>query len=260
LTVDLTVDGNSLTGRVTDGVWSSLLRADLAEYSAKTNPATALAGQYTLLFPGADEGQGGPVGDGFAAVKVDTGGVVTLTGSLADGTKVVHKAPVAFSGDWPLYVPLTKNGGALVGWLRVRPSGDVDLDGVAHWVRPAGLVPKQHADGFVLACAVEGSAFPAMTTEALLPVDTAQLVFSGGDLTGSFTNVVTLGAYGRVTNTSPNKLTFKVNPKTGLMAGVVADPVTARPIKFQGALLPRQQRGGGAFLGTNETGRVLFAP
>ncbi len=260
LTLDLGLDGGSLTGRVSDGVWTSPLRADLAVFHSATNPATALAGLYTALLPGADENADAPLGDGVATIKVDSGGVLSLAGSLADGSKLVQKTPVSPTGEWPLYAPLYQGGGMVIGWLRVRPTNDIDFDGVSHWLRPAGPTPKVHTNGFLLRSDVIGSSFVSPGTNRLLSAATANLIFTGGNLAAPFTNVLALGASAKVTNTSPNKLTLTFNSKSGLIGGVATDRSSNKPIKYQAVLLQRQQIAGGSFLGTNEVGRVELTP
>ncbi len=260
LSVDLNLTGGSLTGRVSDGVWTSPLRADLAVFNAKTNPATTLAGLYTALLPGAEANTGAPEGDGVATLKVDPGGLLSFTATLADGTKVIQKSPLSASGDWPLYAPLYQGGGAVLGWWRVRPAGDIDLEGVIHWLRPAGPIPKVHTNGFHLRSDAMGSTFNPPGTNRLLEAPTATIAFRGGNLAASFTNDLALGPSGRVTNTSPNKLTLTFNAKSGLIAGVVTDPSSLKPVKYQAVVLQRQQIAGGAFLGTNEVGRVEIKP
>ncbi len=259
LSLDLGLSGGSLTGRVSNGVWTSPLRADLAVFNAANNPATALAGLYTALVPGADE-NGAPSGDGVATIKVDAGGVLSLAGVLADGSKVIQKTPVSAAGEWPLYAPLYQGGGAVLGWLRVRPTNDIDFDGVSHWLRPAGPTPKVHTNGFLLRSDVIGSLFVSPGTNRLLSTAAANLIFSGGNLAAPFTNVLALGPSAKVTNTSPNKLTLTFNSKSGLIAGVVTDPASNKPLKYQAVLLQRQQLAGGSFPGTNEVGRVELTP
>jgi hypothetical protein len=87
------------------------------------------------------------------------------------------------------------------------------------------------------------------------------VIFSGGNLSDSFTNVVTLGANNRVTNFTTNQpLVFSIVLPDGRFSGrVTLTNAGARVIlPFKGALLQHQNFGSGFFLGTNQSGRVFF--
>src|ERR1035438_602931 len=64
---------------------------------------------------GSDDDVSLPQGDGYGAVTVDTGGNVSLTGALADGTTLKTSlghpltAPVSKNGQWPVYASLYRS-------------------------------------------------------------------------------------------------------------------------------------------------------
>jgi hypothetical protein len=251
--------GKTLSGRVTDGTWEAPLRGVRAAFNAKTKPATALAGRYTLLIPGAEDDTTAPAGDGAAAATVTTAGLVALTGTLADGSKLVQRTSLGVDGDWPFYVPLYLGRGAVFGWLRVQPENDMDITGTTHWLRPAGSVPKLYTNGFTLDSSAVGSSYlPA--TGTLFPTNSAWVVLAGGDLSAPSANAVSLIAGGKVLNAGTNALTLAVSPKTGLFKGTVQVPEVLKPVRYQGAVLPGPAIGGGYFAGTNKIGRVIFGP
>jgi hypothetical protein len=263
LTVELNLDlqgGNLLTGRVTDGAWSSSLTAHRAVFQAATNPATLFATNYTLLLPGMMDATLAPPGDGFALMKVDRSGVAKLAGALADASPLAQQSPVSGVGDWPLYVSLYGGKGSLFGWLRVRPTAAIDLDGTANWVRPASPVPRIYTNGFAFSPAMQGSIYTPPGTNRVFDLDTAFVGFSAGDLPEPFTNTVALGPNSRVTHSSPNNLAMTVTPATGVFAGKATPPGAKRALRFKGAILQRQGMGGGFFPGTNQFGRVYFGP
>lgn len=262
LTVQMHLDapgGKTLSGFVTDGAWTSDLLARRATFSTKTNPATALSGRYTVLIPGSADGAVAPQGDGAAAVTVTPAGLAALTGTLADGSKIVQRVGLSGDGDWPLYVPLYAGRGAVFGWLRVQPVSDVDLAGAVQWIRPAGPLPKLYTNGFSLASAAVGSTYTP-PVGGIFDTNFAWVIFSGADLENPSANPVNLVAGGRVTNAGTNTLTLSVVPSTGLFKGTVKLPEVTKPIRYQGAVLRGAGLGGGYFAGTNEIGNVYFGP
>jgi hypothetical protein len=82
--------------------------------------------------------------------------------------------------------------------------------------------------------------------------------FTNGNLVADFANGVTVDAPGKVTNLDAdiNRLVMSLNRASGLMSGSVTPPGATRAIPFKGAVLQKQNRGTGYFLGTNASGRV----
>jgi hypothetical protein len=264
LMVDLALDfsgSEQITGRVTDGTWTSELLADRATFNAVSNPATSFAGQYTMVIPGGTNSSAAePAGDGVAAVTISRAGVATFKSTLADGTPAVVAVAVSKAGDVPWYLPLYGGGGSALGWLRLAPAPEVDLNGQVVWLKPAPARSHSYTNGFVLESFVVGSFYTPFGTNPLFNAAGSTVAFTDGGLANPFENAVAFGPNGRVTNGSPNRLTFKAVSATGLFSGTVLPPGAAKLITFRGALLQRQGYGGGFFLNTNQSGRVRLGP
>ena len=258
----LKFDGSEeMSGRVTDGSWSSELLADRAVFSTVANPATNFARQYTLLIPGGTNGSAmEPAGNGFASVTISRGGLTTIKNTLADGTPAVLAVPVSKGGDVPFYLSLYGGAGSASGWLRVLPSSEIDLNGEVAWFKPARRVPAVYTNGFALGLPVAGSIYTPFRTNRLFDAEVASVAFTEGGLMDAFTKVVALGPSGRVTFSPPNKLTLKAVSATGLFTGTVVPPDGTKPMPFKGALLQRQGYGGGFFLNAGQSGRVWLGP
>ncbi len=252
--------GNRIDGWVLEAGWTATLRANRAVFDARLKPDTAHAGAYTLVIAGGTNGVVAPIGDGGASLKISTAGAGVLSGMLADGSRVLQRGTVSSAGEFPVYVPLYGGRGAVFGWLRVKPSALVDLDGTLHWIRPTGPVPKTYPAGFHLVSPVMGSTFTPVGPGTWFETNAATLSMVGGNLAGPVTNSLVLSANGRVTGSGPDTVTMAVAPATGLFAGTVKPAGTTRSIKFQGVVLQRQGFGSGAFSGSNEVGHVQFAP
>jgi len=261
LNLDL-IGGTVLTGRVSTVSWAVDCLARRAVFRTRTHPATNYAGRYTLLFPGAEEGSAAPMGDGFSAVTISTAGTLHAAGVLADGTAFSQSVPVSSDGDWPLFASLYRGRGVLAGNLRVRPRPDAggDIDGTAHWLRRAGTGPATHTNGFLLASTVMASDYAQPGRARILDMDSATLTLidaSGAELA---TSTVAPGPGGRMTNHGPHRLRLSVSPRTGLMRGSIVPPDSTRALALRGAILQRQQFGGGHFQYSNAVGRVHLGP
>ena len=105
-----------------------------------------------------------------------------------------------------------------------------------------------------------GSRFiaPTNNTTRVIDVTNAVVVFDGGNLSGPFTNEVRLLRNNVITNKSPNRLTMNINVQNGLFTGKVVEPGTDHTNSFKGALLQDLDAGGGFFLGTDQSGSVVF--
>jgi glucose/arabinose dehydrogenase len=251
-----------ITGRVfdTNSLWEATLIADHAMFNARTSPATNYAGSYTLLITGSTNTPAEPAGDGAGNFKIDAGGSVRLSANLADGSPAAQKAVISTNGAWPLYVSLYRGRGSLLGWITVTNSPEPDLGGLVSWFRPAGPSPKVHTNGFALESTLVGSLHRPPGTNTIFGPTNAIVTFSDGDLAESFTNNVGLIPRARVVNEGTNKLRLTLTQSSGRVSGSVTPPGMRKAVVFKGALLQKQGYGGGYFPGTNESGRVYFAP
>ena len=257
-------NGNALTGQISDGVWIADLVANRRYYSL-ANPAPQAFYRYTMLVPGVEDSLSLPGGDGSGAVSVDVAGNVRFSGILGDGTKV---SPVTFlsgNGDWPFFASLYSGQGSILGWLRFFSETNTDISGQLNWFKLPQAGTKFYPNGFVLQSQVQGSIYSPIyfqTTNGspVLNFTNGQVVLTGGNLMQSITNEIVLSGNNRVTNQSNNRLSVSITTSSGLFRGSVIDPATGRSIAFNGAVLQKQNVGKGVFLGTNQTGRVLFAP
>ncbi len=249
--------GNALAGTLTD------LEGDIAVHLnqavlAKTAPAIALAGNYTLLFQ-PDDGQPIDIGDGYGTLKLDVSGNASLTGALPDGSPAVQKVALAADGSWPLYISLYAGQGSIVGWVSVNasaPNALLATNGLL-WTRPAQPKPP-YAGGFTNRFVVLGSPYVAPSTNRVLHLDAGVVILAHGNLPQSITNSIRLEPNNKVTNLGSNKLAVVITTPTGLMSGSVTPPGATKPIAFKGAVLQRQNFGGGFFTGTNQTGQVYL--
>src|ERR1051326_88286 len=258
LSVQLRLDlsgAETITGTISDGIWTAELAANRAHFS-KALPASP-SGSYTLIIPGSDDSSIAPGGNGAASVKVDTSGNVALAGALGDGTKVSQHTFVSKDGQWPLFASLYAKQGLLIGWLTFDTNQpNSDLGGLVSWIKQPQDNAKFYADGFDLdGIEAVGSSYHFTNGVPLVSWTDGQIILENGNLSQSIINGLSI-ANNKITAT--NKLSLAFTTVTGLFHGSVINPDTGKPITVNGALLQKQDSGFGYFLGTNQTGRVTL--
>jgi hypothetical protein len=239
--------------------WTAAVEADRLVFNRAKN-ATPKSGAYTMvLAPGTNS----LFGYGFGAVKVDAGGALQWSGTLADGTKVSQATTLSKDGFWPLFTPLYSGNGLMMSWLQFTNPPDLSsaINGQALWVKPAGA--KYYPAGFAGQFDAVGSHYtrPLSGHRALnFPNGHGQLIFRFGGLAAPFTNQITLDTKNRFTSAATNKLTLSLTATTGLFRGSTRNPGTGKPLPFQGALFQDGTNAVGLFLGPAQSGQVDLEP
>lgn len=253
VTVQMQLDltGGGITGVLSDGTW-------VAELNAEPIATAATAARYTLLIPGGTNAIAQPGGDSYGTVSVSSRGGISFAGALADGTKVSQKANLLENGQWPFYIGLYSGKGSIFGWLTFSNQADSDITGPVDWFKLSGASGKFYSGGFTNVSDATGSLFT--NAAPVLNLTDGQVVFSNGNV-ATFTNEVTLSAANKITNDSTNNaLTMSITTSSGLFKCIVVNPSTGKRFAADGVLLQKQNFGSGFFLGTNQTGSVVFGP
>ncbi len=264
--LQLAVGDNSgrITGTVIDGTNSGSLLAMKPFYSGQ-NPAPQV-GRYTFLIPptGAD---GTPAGFGFGVALIDRVGNVIINGTLGDGSPFTASAAIGSDGSFPLYIQLYNGSGALLGFINARPLDSTDLDGTLNWFRPATAVARYFRDGFVTQVSLAGSRYspPAAGTRVLnytASTGNALIRLGAGNLDVELDKTGTLATNNRLTIDQPgeDRLNVILSPGNGLFSGTFIHPTLHRAVGFRGAILQKQNRGVGFFLGNDQGGFVRIEP
>ena len=256
--MDLTNQTDQVLGTVSDGTWVAALSGDRAIFNATLNPAPQ-TGRYTMYIPGNPDSVASPGGDGFGTVMVDDAGKISLRGTLGDGTKISQKTLLSKTGQWPFYNSIYRGSGSVLSWVTFTNSGIKEFSGDMSWIKQANLLAKFYAAGFSNGTSIAGSFYtPPLPGYRVLNFEVATVLFSGGNLSQSFSNNISLGADNKVTNLSSNKFSLTIALPTGLFKGKVTDPDSGNTISFKGAASQKGNAGFGFFLGTNQSGRVYF--
>jgi hypothetical protein len=251
---------DTLIGTVSDSIagWSASLNGDRAVFS-KINPCTN-AGKYTFTLPGLPYDMFVPGGDSYGTITIDSNGVASIKGYLADKTTAVQKAPLSRNGELPLYVSLYSGKGSLLAWLAFENRAGDDFHGDLNWSKPPQPTAKYYPLGFSTnQNTLVGSHYlaPAGTTGRVLAITNGVLTLNGGSLPEDYANAFVLGPGSKVTNGGPHKLTLNFTAATGLFKGSLT-PTNhgAKPLNFAGAVVQRAKAASGYHLGTTQSDRV----
>jgi hypothetical protein len=264
LTLNLQLDNTDngfIGGTVSDGSWVAELTAYRAVFNLRTNPAPA-AGKYTLILPGGTEANDQiPNGDGFGSVNISAAGQVKFSGSLADGTKATESGFLSENNQWPLYLSLNQGRDQLLGWITFTALPTKDLTGELSWIKSQNPQKSLYPAGFEIDLAARGSAYEEPGKDLrVLQFSDGQVKLSGGSLTASLVNEITLNPNNKITNLGSNALTLSIAPASGLFKGKVLNPEDGKMISFGGAVLQDENAGFGYFLKNNQSGEVKIAP
>jgi len=258
LTVELRIgqgaQAGQAYGRVTDGTWNSPLTG------GRSTGNSPYAGDYTLVIPGLVGDAQIPAGDGYATLHVGADGMATMNGTLADGSQFVQSAYVTDDGDWPVYVSLYAAKGALVSWISFADLASSDASGNLVWIKQAGASATSYPAGFTSETKAVGSRYVAPTAQGkAVNLSGAVVSFSGGELSASFNNVVSVNVGSQVVNLSPNALSFNIATGLGTFSGTVQDPANGVIHNFGGVVLQKLNAGYGLMTGANASSRVVLA-
>ena len=249
VSVDLSPTGtHQITGTIGEEYrqavlpWSTVV-ADRAAYSAASpvaSPYTVNKGYYTVVIPAQKQPFGSdlttldyPQGDGIGSITVTPAGLVTLTGTLADGAAVTASAPLSAGLTSPLFAQLyAANGGSFSGLVKLDTTQtNHDLSGTGFlWFKPyvgGQIYPYGWPEGVTTAvygakyAAVAGQSVVPGLTVVVPPTTNAALTFSDGGLDSSITKDVNISPLNVVTKTTSTDLsyTLTLSPTTGKFGG-----------------------------------------
>ena len=198
-----------------------------------------------------------PAGYGVGTVRVAPGGTLSWVGTLADGTPVTQSSALSKDGYWPLFVGIPAGNGLIISWMQfTNPPNSVS--GQLVWSKSAVPRASYYPGGFTNSVVAKAVPYLAPASgHRVLPLNNGDgaLVFSGGGLSGLFTNLFNLNLDNRVTTVPADKLSLSLTPSSGWFKGRATDPLTRKSFSFQGVLNQTDQVGQGLFLGPISNGQ-----
>jgi len=257
VSLQLTGGSEQVTGFVSNAFWTSQLFGYRAVLSA-----TNLLGKYTMLLSGGTDASLSPLGFGALGITVASSGKVTLQGTLGDATVAVQQGALAANGQLPIYLNLYRGKGSLFGWLTFTNTLTNDIPGLLLWTKKDGVPGSIYPGGFTNEVVALSSRYiPPLPGQPVLGFSNGIVVLEGGNLAGPATNDVVLSNLNKVTvaSANTNKLVLTIVSSSGLLSGSHVNPQSLKKSVIKGVVLQKQDLGGGAFLGTNQSGRISFA-
>lgn len=257
LTLTLDAENNAMTGTL----GGAAVSGRRTPWHAKTSPASAFQGYYSMALNLADVGDKGvaliPQGTGFATFTPTLAGSLVVAGKTADGESITSAAFLSKSGEFWVYSPLYKNLGTIQGALILNANleglTDNTVSGSLTWLKPS-ITGRAYPTSFgPLNLAVDGG-FLALTnkTKAIsgLPgVGEVQVLFTDGGLADSATDPdmnFTFNALNKIVLppalNNPAKVAITLNPATGAVGGnftlvETAPPLTRAKVPFFGQVV-----------------------
>jgi len=209
---------------------------------------------YTIALAPATNGSGW----GALTGRLKSQGRMTVTGTLGDGTKISQSTLTSTNGDFPLFLPLSRGKGMLLGWLAL--AGDTPRGEHILWMRPSETAGLSTSNAFTVMPEVFGSLYTAPRAGAnLLSLTTGVLVFSRGNaLTTALTNSFALAKNKIRFSTNPDQLALKLNLANGTFSGTFLAPGTVKKTPFVGVVLQQYNQGVGNFRDADKSGEVLL--
>ena len=257
LILDVSTGSDQVVGTIGDGVWTANLLGDRAVYTGTL--LAPQAGRHTLSIPGSTSPATSPQGDGYGILSVSRAGLITMSGQLADGTVVSQTVPLSKHGEWPLYLSLYGGKGSALGWITFTNSL---LTGDLSWIKTP-VAGRFYPTGFTNGSSALGSLYvPPQIGTRILGLTNGLVVMSGGNMSDSLTNEITLATNNIVTvdPVATNKLSLTFATNYGSFSGKFFNPTTRKTNTVSGVVLQLQNEARGYFLGTNQSGRISLTP
>lgn len=257
-----------LSGTLSEGTKGATIEAWRVIWSKNLAPGQ-LATTYTAALMPPDPAPGEttehPRGDGVSFVSINSLGVVTWKGTLADGSAITASTTLGPDGQIPLFAMPYKSTapGSVIGWITAsqhETSGPL-LDGSTAWTKsPQTSGSMAYRGGFEThTLTVAGGAF--LKPGGILwgmqdKAGNTRLTFAEGGLAEPVSTLLQINAQNKPILkgvASPAKLAVKLNVKSGLISGsfeIAETPPSKvkRKVKFLGALVNRLNAGTGHFL------------
>jgi hypothetical protein len=218
-------------------------------------------GVFTAVFPAKGPGhqpvgftkEDYPQGDGIGTITVSKAGVVTLTGTLADGSAVTASSTLSEAKTFPLFVPLYAKLGFLSGEVALdNTQADSDMAAAdLQWMRPLNVTSHYYPSGWPEVIKVDlmaakyavtaGQSVLKAANGANLPAadgdGNVALCFSDGQLSEALSrtaNLSTADVVTKVPDPDPS-FTLTVTRATGAIGGTFTHTDDSLP-SFQGII------------------------
>jgi hypothetical protein len=263
LTIDLGFDAQFITGQITTTDWTG----NALVVRRSTAASNAFAGRYSMLLMGHRDATDSPPGDSALAVTVNGPSSIRVSGMMADGAVVTLATGHSAEGMWPIYIPLYKGRGLVIGWINCQSN---PAPQAVMWVKSADAA-RYYPTGFSVEQEVALGRYLAPAAKQTATTWTqGRLLIGGGDLPTSLeAEVLVTNSLLKTLSGSVSNLSLTITKSNGRFGGTFMHPVTRKTTPFKGVLLQglhwvqsaeQVTVGGGSFLGSNQGGWLWLEP
>ena len=181
-----------------------------------------LAGRFTLVLPGSEEGP--PRGHGYGNMKIATDGRARVRGKLGDGTPWAAATWVRDDFSLPVYATLYEGAGAISGAINFPAAVGERGTGLLFWSKPAGS-PPPYGDGFTAVVAAQASPYaPPSEGSPVLTLSSGRLLLHDGSADIRKTAELLPTHKFAVAPEAADQLKVRIDPGTGVITGSFVHP------------------------------------
>ncbi|MGD0814221.1 MAG: hypothetical protein ABSA83_11500 [Verrucomicrobiota bacterium] len=243
----------TISGTNNGVAWVASLMADFS-----TKAGSEAAARYTMLIPpsfGGSPPTSSPGGAGYASIATSAG-MVTVSGSLADGTAFSESVPATETSYIPVYANLYGGRGLLLGWITLSSTNTSGMS--LAWIHPPRATGL-YQGGFtnVLSAnqlAVSPWTHSATSIQLLTNLSVVDWVYETNS--SNFTDYpVNTTASGKITGTT---LSGSINQRTGTFRVTVGSG--SSKIIGTGVVLLNSTNGGGYYLTETNSQAIELTP
>jgi hypothetical protein len=226
--------------------WLATLTGTGGTYSLVLQPQTA-SGIVHQYYTATLQESGTNKGAGFAFLVLDDASTIRLTGKLPNAAPFTGSA-TAGAGQGTI-VSASGTAGRTLGTVQISSTASPSLTGTITWQSGTNSLPAQlTASPYT----VPSSAQSALN---LRHGNTCHIVFTRPN-GATFAKNALLNEPNASTSTPG--IEFIINPRTGLLMGTVLDPMTNRPLPFQGAVMQQANTAVGYLLDGKTPGQFIL--
>lgn len=165
----------------------------------------------------------------------------------------------------PVYVAFLRGKGSISGHIYLPAQVGEPVSGEIVWFQPgepAGVVLAVIGSAYVApTLASANTTSPSSTIDSTSKARLGMVVLSGGDLPAEvqIPALIANNTFTALPNSPIRRFSLTINPKNGKFIGEFKHPVTRKSNPIRGIILQLQQIGAGYFLGSVQSGAVVFS-
>ena len=249
-----------ISGTVSNCARGWVCELELERAAARTTFSSALSGNrlYTLAMPPGTNAAVQPGGWSTFCGSLSKAGMLSLAGTLGDGSKVSQAGVVSTEAQFPLFILPYSGKGLVMGWLDFTLT-NATAGGDVLWIRPANSAQPYYQKGFVVTNSLAGEIYTAPGTgQNALTLTNGGCVLQDGGLPACLTNNLTLVKNKAVfvQGRNPNQMSLTINPANGAVSGSFKLS-SGKKASISGVVWPQRQEAVGAFLGADQAGCLM---